>query len=73
MKANQRIGRFRRGIAVALIALLTAAGAVGCNPAVSPKELGTPVYETDKLPGAGEPYALPEVKAALDQAPAPTP
>lgn len=34
----------------------------GCGPAVPPEELGTVVYEVPAVPGAEEPYPLPELK-----------
>jgi len=33
----------------------------GCGPAVSPNELGTLVFTVPDVPGADQPYALPEV------------
>ena len=43
----------------ALLGLVALSGALGCEPAIKPEELGTPVYDESKLPGAGEaPKAL---------------
>ena len=34
----------------------------GCGPAVDQEELGQVVYEVPMVPGAEEPYPLPELK-----------
>lgn len=40
--------------------VLVAFAASGCGPSVTEEELGTVVYEVSELPGADQPYELPE-------------
>ncbi|MBI2826564.1 MAG: hypothetical protein HYX69_17975 [Planctomycetia bacterium] len=49
-------GWLRGTIAVAL--LLT----TGCEPSVRPADLGHVIYDQAELPGAGEPYPLPQLE-----------
>jgi len=46
-----------------LAVLLVVPLAVGCGPAIPSEELGDVVFEVPKVPGAEEPYPLPESKA----------
>lgn len=51
----------RKLLAPILVGLLAAIGISGCGPAVPEEELGTLVFEVPKVPGAEEPYELPEI------------
>lgn len=48
---------------LAVAVLLVVPLATGCGPAVPASELGQTVFEVPKVPGAEEPYPLPECKA----------
>lgn len=39
---------------------LLALAPLGCGPQLSEDELGTVIYDAEELPGADEPYILPE-------------
>jgi len=41
--------------------------APGCGPAVAKSDLGNIVYEVPNVPGADEPYPMPEVVPPLAQ------
>lgn len=43
------------------IALVLGISMVGCGPGVSHNDLGTIVYEVPTVPGAEEPYRLPDL------------
>ena len=45
----------------------------GCGPALSEEELGTAVFEVPEIPGAEEPYELPDSPAAAASPVATTP
>jgi hypothetical protein len=34
----------------------------GCGPALSESDLGTPVFEIPKIPGADKPYRMPQLE-----------
>ncbi|HEY2840292.1 MAG TPA: hypothetical protein VGJ26_14140 [Pirellulales bacterium] len=40
-----------------LLVLSALFGIAGCEPSIKPADLGTPVYDETKLPGAGDPPA----------------
>lgn len=42
------------------LGLVLGAAVTGCGPAVSEKDLGKIVFELPKIPGADQPYPLPE-------------
>lgn len=48
---------------ISLCAILGCLGLLlpGCGPAVSPNELGNVVFTVPDVPGADQPFALPEV------------
>ena len=41
---------------------ITSACCPGCGPQLDPEDLGTVIFEVPKVPGADEPYPLPEPK-----------
>ncbi len=50
----------RQHLIWALVGLTFALGIPGCGPNVSKSDLGTIVYEVPTIPGAEEPYKVPE-------------
>jgi hypothetical protein len=48
-----------------LCLLFLLASLVGCGPQVSREELGTVLKELPKVPGAGQPYEMPELGPPL--------
>ena len=52
------------GILVCLVLL------PGCEPTVEPEDLGTVQYEIPKIPGADQPYEMPELDEPIDGKPA---
>lgn len=51
-------GTLRAMLAFAALMLLISAG---CEPRATREELGTVVFKSDELPGAGQPYSRPEM------------
>lgn len=52
---HDRLGGLLKIAAVALAACW-----VGCGPRISDEELGEVIFEVPKVPGAEEPFSLPE-------------
>jgi len=48
-------GRSPGGFIATLAGILLLAAIAGCEPKIPPEELGTPVYDGAKLPGANDP------------------
>ena len=42
----------------------------GCEPTVQPEDLGTIEHELPEIPGADEPYEMPELDEPIDRKPA---
>ncbi len=56
-----------RWLTILLGVLAVAVALPGCGPAVPNSELGEKVYEVPKVPGADEPYPIPEVVPPLSK------